>query len=222
MINKKFIFFYKNMHHINVLSFGSKSFNNSLNELKTYLSFKLTIDDQILQEKQFDNYDVLFIHEDYFKNDLLKKKKLIQNSNKIIILASNSKSSSQDFVNDKLSLPTSIKDINQIINNSIIKKKFNKNSKINLKDYLLDKNEKKLVKGKNFIILTEKEIQLLELLINNSLPISKKKILEIVWKYAVDVDTHTVETHIYRLRKKIKSKFMDENFIMNKKDGYTL
>jgi len=210
------------MHHINVLSFGSKSFNNSLNELKTYLSFKLTIDDQILQEKQFDNYDVLFIHEDYFKNDLLKKKKLIQNSNKIIILASNSKSSSQDFVNDKLSLPTSIKDINQIINNSIIKKKFNKNSKINLKDYLLDKNEKKLVKGKNFIILTEKEIQLLELLINNSLPISKKKILEIVWKYAVDVDTHTVETHIYRLRKKIKSKFMDENFIMNKKDGYTL
>ena len=210
------------MHKINVLSFGSKNFNNSLYELKAYLNFKLTIDDQILQEKQFDGYDILFIHDDFFKNDLLKKKKLVQNSNKIVILASSSKTFSEDIFSDKLLLPTSVKDINQIINNSVIKKKFNKNSKINLKDYTLDKNEKKLIKGESFIILTEKEIQLLELLIDNSFPINKKTILEVVWKYAVDVDTHTVETHIYRLRKKIKSKFMDENFILNKKDGYVL
>ena len=49
-----------------------------------------------------------------------------------------------------------------------------------------------------------------------------KKILSIVWNYSSDADTHTVETHIYRLRKKIKKKFSDENFILNSKEGYYL
>ena len=83
-------------------------------------------------------------------------------------------------------------------------------------------NEKRLVKDKNYISLTEKEIQLLELLLLNKKPISKNKILEEVWKYSTSADTHTVETHIYRLRKKIKSKFKDENFILNDKNGYLL
>ena len=99
---------------------------------------------------------------------------------------------------------------------------FNKNSSILLKKYTLNKNEKKLVKDKNYISLTEKEIQLLELLLVNKKPISKNKILEEVWKYSTSADTHTVETHIYRLRKKVKSKFEDENFILNNKEGYLL
>ena len=74
----------------------------------------------------------------------------------------------------------------------------------------------------NSIILTEKEIQLIELLLNNSKPISKDKILSLVWNYSTDADTHTVETHIYRLRKKISEKFMDDEFILNTKDGYCL
>ena len=86
----------------------------------------------------------------------------------------------------------------------------------------MNKNEKRLVKDKNYISLTEKEIQLLELLLLNEKPISKNKILEEVWKYSTSADTHTVETHIYRLRKKIKSKFKDENFILNNKSGYLL
>ena len=86
----------------------------------------------------------------------------------------------------------------------------------------MNKNEKRLVKDKNYISLTEKEIQLLELLLLNKKPISKNKILEEVWKYSTAADTHTVETHIYRLRKKIKSKFKDENFILNNKNGYLL
>ena len=72
------------------------------------------------------------------------------------------------------------------------------------------------------IILTEKEIQLLELFLKNKKPISKNKILSSVWNYSSDADTHTVETHIYRLRKKINDKFSDENFIVNTKDGYSL
>ena len=87
---------------------------------------------------------------------------------------------------------------------------------------MLNKNEKKLYKEENFIILTEKEIQLLELFLKNKESVSKDYILSSVWNYSANVDTHTVETHIYRLRKKIKSKFLDENFILNNKDGYLL
>ena len=82
--------------------------------------------------------------------------------------------------------------------------------------------KKKLFKQDDFIILTEKEIQLLELFLDKKKPISKDNILSSVWNYSSDADTHTVETHIYRLRKKITDKFMDENFILNNKDGYYL
>ena len=82
--------------------------------------------------------------------------------------------------------------------------------------------EKKLSRSDDNIILTEKEVQLLELFLNTKKPISKENILSSVWNYSVDADTHTVETHIYRLRKKIADKFMDEKFILNNKDGYYL
>ena len=64
-------------------------------------------------------------------------------------------------------------------------------------------------------------MQLLELFLKNKGPISKDKILSFVWNYSSDADTHTVETHIYRLRKKINDKFSDENFIVNTKKGYS-
>ena len=102
------------------------------------------------------------------------------------------------------------------------KKSFNKNSSIKINNYLLNKNEKKLLKKNIFTILTEKEIQLLELFLRHKKPISKNKILASVWNYSSDADTHTVETHIYRLRKKISDKFFDDKFILNNKEGYYL
>ncbi len=87
---------------------------------------------------------------------------------------------------------------------------------------MLNKNERKLFKGDVHIILTEKEVQLLDLFLNRNKPLSKVDILSSVWNYSSDADTHTVETHIYRLRKKINEKFSDDNFILNKKEGYTL
>ena len=81
---------------------------------------------------------------------------------------------------------------------------------------------KKLSKSSNYIVLTEKEVQLLELFLNSKKPLSKDRILSSVWNYSTDADTHTVETHIYRLRKKITEKFMDQNFILNNKNGYYL
>tara|TARA_B110000495_G_C22783180_1_gene457991 strand:+ start:31 stop:357 length:327 start_codon:yes stop_codon:yes gene_type:complete len=106
--------------------------------------------------------------------------------------------------------------------NVITGKNFAKNSSLDIKEYLLDKNEKKLKKDKLHIVLTEKEIQLIELLFNEPKPIRKKKILELIWKYSASADTHTVETHIYRLRKKITKKFNDEKFIINDDQGYSI
>jgi len=208
------------MHKTNVLTFGSKNFNTSLEELKDYLNFKLITTNNDFEDKILDDCDVLLIHEEYLKENT--KINFLRKINKIKILAFHTKKTIFNNFKDKIQLPTTIKDINQIIENSIIKKSFNKNSSIKIKNYILNKNEKKLSKLKQFITLTEKEVQLLELFLNSKKPISKDNILSSVWNYSADADTHTVETHIYRLRKKVADKFMDEKFILNNKDGYYL
>ena len=191
-----------------------------MEELKDHLNFKLTTINKNLETKLFENYDVLFCHQDFLKeNSLLKA---LKNSNKIKILASSSNKIKSDIFHAKVSLPLTIKDLNYIIENTIVKKNFSKNSSIKIKNYILDKNEKKLIKEESYVSLTEKEIQLLELFLSHNKPVSKNVILDQVWKYSEDADTHTVETHIYRLRKKIKSMFSDENFILNDKSGYLL
>ena len=208
------------MHKINVLTFGSKNFNTSLEELKDFLNFNLITTNDDLNNQAFENHDVLFAHHDCLNRSSIQK--LLRETNKIKILVTNSNNASLELFTDKLLLPTSIKDINDIVENSIVKKSFNINSSIKIKDYILNKNEKKLIKDNIYILLTEKEIQLLELFLKNDNAISKNKILNEVWGYSSDADTHTVETHIYRLRKKIKSMFSDENFIINEKTGYLL
>ena len=208
------------MHKINVLSFGSNNFNTSLEELKDHLNFKLTTINTNINSKSFDSYDVLFCHQDFFNSD--QSIGVLKNSNKIKILAYNLDKVKFDLFTDKIFLPAKFEEINNIIENSVVKKNFSKNSSIKVKNFILDKNEKKLLKDKTYVLLTEKEIQLLELFLSYNKPISKKKILDEVWKYSEDADTHTVETHIYRLRKKIKSKFLDEDFILNNKSGYLL
>ena len=208
------------MHKINVLSIGSENFNTSLEELKEHLNFKLSISNDFFEKKEVGNFDILLVHEDYFKNN--SKVKNLNEINKIKILVCNSLNHNIFKFSDKLTLPTSVKVINQIVENSITKKNFNNNSSIKIKNYNLDKNEKKLTKNENFVLLTEKEIQLLELLLKTDEAISRDEILSKVWKYASQADTHTVETHVYRLRKKIKTKFADENFILNDKKGCSL
>ena len=220
MFQKKFFIFNKYMHQINVLAFGSKNFNTSLLEIKDHLKFKLTTVDKNVSTKLFENYDILFCHEDFLKENLSIE--LLKNSNKTKILAFSSNHITFDFFADSIFLPTKIENINLIIANSIIKKNFSHNSSIKIKNFILDKNEKKLIKDKEFILLTEKEIQLLEIFLSHNKAITKNIILNEVWKYSKDADTHTVETHIYRLRKKIKSKFGDEDFILNNASGYLL
>ena len=207
------------MHELNVLIFSPKYFFTTLIELKPYLKFNLK---EYLPDlnKENINHDILIIHKDFLDNK--DQIKILTSNKPIVILASdkNIKLANYDGV---LKLPASLNEINFIVDNLATKKIFNKNSSISIKkEYVLDKNEKKLIKDNNFIILTEKEVQLLELFLNSSKPISKKKILLSVWNYSKDADTHTVETHIYRLRKKINDKFMDDKFIVNNKEGYCL
>lgn len=201
------------MHKFTVLILGSSSFISTLNELKVFLKFNPT------SEEKNDNYDVVIFHSGFYQNK--KQKDFFINHNSIKICAGKKKDFQYNF-DAFLQLPTTIKEINSIVESTVAKKRFNKNSSIEIKNYLLNKNEKKLSKLDQFVTLTEKEVKLLELLLNNKKPISKNNILSSVWNYSSDADTHTVETHIYRLRKKIIDKFMDEKFILNNKDGYYL
>jgi len=201
------------MHQLKVLILGPVSFSSTLNELKPFLKFNS------VKQKNSSDFDVILFHEEALNDK--ENKKIIGNSNSLKIYASNNKNSSNNY-DAFLEIPSSLKEINFVVENVAAKKIFTKNSSIQIKKYLLNKNEKKLLNGNNAIILTEKEIQLLELFLINQKPISKDKILSSVWNYSSDADTHTVETHIYRLRKKINDKFSDENFIVNTKDGYSL
>ena len=145
----------------------------------------------------------------------------INKSNTIKIFVSRKKNLKVSC-DEYLQIPTSLKELNSMVENVIAKKKFSANSSIKVKEYLMNKNEKKLFNKFNSIVLTEKEVKLIELLLNNSKPTSKDEILSSVWNYSTDADTHTVETHIYRLRKKINDVFKDKNFIKSSKLGYSI
>ena len=201
------------MHKVNVKILGSSSFVSTLNELKMFLKFNP------LPDNVNDNSKITLFHIDVLQNK--KQKDYIYSNLSIKICAGNRKDFNENF-DAFLELPATLKEFNAIIDDTIAKKKFNKNSSIEIKSYYLNKNEKKLSKLENSVILTEKEIQLLDLFLNYKKPISKEKILSSVWNYSPDADTHTVETHVYRLRKKINDKFKDEKFILNNKDGYYL
>ena len=201
------------MHKLNVLILGPSSFISTLNELRDYLKFNL------LSNKPNSNSDIIFFHTEALKE---KNTKIILNNNNSIKICAGKKKDKITNYDAYLELPTTLREINLLIERTAAKQKFNMNSSIQIKSYLLDKNEKKLSKLKDFVILTEKEILLLELFLQHQEPISKNKILSTVWNYSPDADTHTVETHIYRLRKKISEKFTDEKFILNNKEGYFL
>jgi len=201
------------MHKLNVLIFGPSSFIYTLDELKIFLKFNPLFDN--ISNK----YDAILIHKEALKDK--NKKNFIAKSTAIKIYAANKKDLLSNY-DAYLELPANLREINAVVENISAKSKFSKNSSIEIKNYLLNKNEKKLYKQNDFIILTEKEIQLLELFLDKKKPISKDNILSTVWNYSVDADTHTVETHIYRLRKKINDKFMDQKFILNNKTGYYL
>ena len=117
-------------------------------------------------------------------------------------------------------LPFKILYLLEQINVKFIKQVYISQSDINVKNYALDLNARILKKNNQELKLTEREIEAIIFLQNKNEPVSVEKLQKEVWKYGEDLETHTVETHIYRLRKKIKDKFNDNNFILSEKKGY--
>ena len=210
---------------VNILVFASHNFNKSLDEIKSKLSFNLVMfDSKDYLEQTNQHYHILFIDNQF----LLKQKEVnlieFERFNLPILLFIDSRSSNKKnfLFHDQTYLPFSILDLKKKVNDLLSSFKFSKNSSVNIKNYTIDKNLKIMKKHNVFINLTEKEINLLVLLNEEKKPLNKTLILKKIWQYSIDADTHTVETHIYRLRKKVLEKFGDKGFINIFKEGYSL
>jgi DNA-binding response OmpR family regulator len=108
------------------------------------------------------------------------------------------------------------------INIEFLKLQFNSQSEVKVKTYTIDLNSREMLTQETKLKLTEKEINTITYLSNSNKPVSIEELQKMVWSYQSDIETHTVETHIYRLRKKILNTFSDNDFIVSKKDGYQI
>ena len=117
-------------------------------------------------------------------------------------------------------MPFKILDFKKKVILLIAKSTFKENSLIHLGAYIIDKNQRKIKKDKVDLQLSEKEVDFLVLFSENKKPIDRNFVLKNVWNYSSESETHTVETHIHRLRKKIFEKFGDNDFIKNNNKGY--
>ena len=208
----------------NILVLGSNNFNKSMKELEQKLELNLIICNLTDTSLQSDyNSKILLLEREFMTNNKINLSSF-KDFDLPILLVSNLNNFDYKNIpyNDVINLPLNISDLKKKIIDLIAAYKFNINSSIKIKNYLIDKNSREMKNQMGLLNLTEKEINLLELLNQEKKPISKKIILNQIWKYSVDADTHTVETHIYRLRKKILDKFNDENFIKIVKGDYSL
>jgi len=180
-----------------------------LNEIKNFLSFDL---------KSYKNVNEFL--NDLDKNDSLKYSTIITNSKNNFI--SNEKNVDMRNVLVFNNFPVQLSKIIDQINIQLIKRKYNFQSKISIKNYNLNLNSRVITKNKIDLKLTEREIDIILFLKKQNQPKKIEVLQKEIWHYSSDLETHTVETHIYRLRKKIKEKFSDENFILSYKDGYSI
>ncbi len=169
---------------------------NILNEINEVLNFDLTKIDEANKE------DI----EKYSAPDTL----VISRSEKV-------KFKNQLLIEEK---PIKIDKLLELINLKFLKEKFNYQSDVSIGSYKLNLNSRKISKNNQVTDLTEREINLIIFLKKSKLPVNINELQKKVWEYGSNLDTHTVETHIYRLRKKIKEKFNDEKFILSSKKGY--
>ncbi len=146
---------------------------------------------------------------------------LIQNSEAYLIV---SKRNHKNFDNQIIlnNLPMKINKIIEIINLRILKESFSLKSNVKVGKYLLDLNSREIFLKKEKTKLTEQEVKILFYLKEAKTETKVEKLQLDIWGYNPDMDTHTVETHIHRLRKKMKDQFDDKNFIISSKKGYSI
>ncbi|MDA8932969.1 winged helix-turn-helix domain-containing protein [Candidatus Pelagibacter ubique] len=188
----------------NVFIINFNSLYEILDEIKENLSFKII---------KIDN-------EEYIKNNLdlgtIDFLVISKTDHKLLL---NNNITDKNFLvfND---LPLSLKKLLELINIKLIKLKFNQQSKLVIKGYELNLNSKFLSKDNLKLKLTEKEIEIILYLNDNKIKHDVADLQKNIWGYATNMETHTVETHIYRLRKKIGDLFKNKNFILSHKNGY--
>jgi len=209
------------MNNLNISIIGNQIFLEIIKELKLFSKYNVKFYENFQSFSEEINVNtqllILFITEKSSQD--FDKIKL---NNLPVIVIGNLKKKNNffgEFV-DKLNMPFGILDLQKKIISLFARYEFFQSSLINLCGYVINKNERKIKKNNLELQLTEKEINFLILFSKNNKPLSKNFILKKVWKYSIESNTHTVETHIHRLRKKILEKFNDNKFIKNNKEGY--
>ena len=171
---------------------------------------------KILEELSLDlNFNIICADNEKSLNDK------IQNINNYLIISSkkNFNINNQILLNN---LPINISKLIEQINIQFLKLQFNNQSQVKINKYTIDLNSREMIFNNTKLKLTEKETNTITYLSKVKKPVSVNELEENVWSYQSDIETHTVETHIYRLRKKILSTFEDNDFIISKKDGYQI
>ena len=182
-----------------LIIFRYKELFNILEEIKENFEFKLEFYEKERELEKLEN--------DNLSDYLVIAKKKLSNLKKQIII-------------DKS--PININELIQTLNINFLKSKFIEQSKIDLGRYNLDLNSRILNLNEKELELTEKESSILIFLKQSKDPVKIDQLQEKVWGYNSELETHTVETHVYRLRKKINDKFYDNEFIISDKKGYFL
>ena len=178
--------------------------------------YKLTSLYHILEELSLDlNFKIT-----YYDNETLLNEE-VKNLNSYLIL-SNIKYSNINNHFILQNLPIGIFKLIEKINIEFLKLQFNNQSEVKINSYNIDLNSREMIKNNTKLKLTEKEINTIAYLSKLKKPVSVDELQEKVWSYQSDIETHTVETHIYRLRKKISKTFDDNEFIISKKNGYQI
>ena len=210
------------MNNSTISIFGNKIFLDIINEIKLFSEFKIKYyEDLDLCVKDAENQNLLVIFfVDKMDLSFLIKNKIYNFPSILITKPSVSKNMVTTELNEQLNMPFTILELEKKIISLIAKNEFKNNSLIRLNDYIINKNERKIKKRDLELRLSEKEINFLILFSKIREPISRNLVLKNVWNYSSESETHTVETHIHRLRKKIFQKFGDNNFIKNSHKGY--
>ena len=170
----------------------------------------------ILEELNSDlNFNVIFVDNESSLNEKIK------NLNNFLIVSNkkNTDLNNQFILENK---PINIFKFIEKLNIEFLKHQFNNQSEVNVGSYVIDLNSREIGSKNVKLKLTEKEINTITYLSKSNNPVSVEELQEKVWSYQSDIETHTVETHVYRLRKKILNTFNDNGFIVSKKNGYQI
>ena len=184
--------------------------------VKNLIIYKFSQLYHILEEIELDlNFKILFIDNENILNDAIKNL-----SNYLIITDKVYPNIGHQLI--LKDAPVNINKFVEKINIEFLKVQFNSQSVIKVNNYIIDLNSRQLSVKNNKLKLTEKEVNTIIFLSNSNKPVSIEELQEKVWSYQSGIETHTVETHIYRLRKKILNTFKDNEFIISKKNGYQI